>query len=372
MDPLTAILCALGAFAVADGSASDSFGALTLGAGLYGLHRATQSGIARVLIAAPALVWILGNFWKVLPEGMRRFNEGTVGNAPGHVATLLLFVIFIAVVALARPRIGSGLAALTMGALGFALLVKLVVLFMESTTTAGAIVTGIASGWGHVARMLTAVCWLVLGLGHAATPPLPLPRSTGALVGAVGAGLLASVVYAGGGSGAHDPSAAQIMTMLATFLGWVLSAFGLGALARAGAGPIAWVGVGLIVVQILFGLPSAALLDDATGRGSWGLPITGMPLGLLGLALTALLARAIELPHPRNLTGVLLLVGVLGSMQLFFSAILMAMRFFRRGTPGWPVELLSRPAMVLGLVLWAACLAYLALPPVVQSARSST
>jgi hypothetical protein len=127
-------------------------------------------------------------------------------------------------------------------------------------------------------------------------------------------------------------------------------------------------------VQIEFGLPSAAFLADAMGEHrAWiTVPVTGMPLGMLGLALTALWARSIELPHPRNLTAVLLLVGVLGAMQLWFSSILVAMRVYRRGTPGWPVELLSKPAMALGLVLWAACLAYLALPPAGQSARSST
>ncbi|MDB4994603.1 MAG: hypothetical protein JWM74_2035 [Myxococcaceae bacterium] len=372
MDPLTAILCALGAMAVAQSTASDAFGAFVLGAGLYGLHRATQKGIARVLIAAPALIWILGNFWRVLPDGMRRFNDGMLGNAPGHLATFILFGVFLAVVALARSRIGSGLAALTMGALGFAMFVKFIALFTESNTTAGVVITEIASGWGHVGRVLTALCWLVLGLGPVATPALP--RATGAMVGAVGAALLASVVFAGGGgSGGYDPSVVQLSMMLALFLGWVLSTFGLGALARAGAGPVAWVGVGLIVVQIVFGLPSAAFLEESMGRSGWALPITGMPLGLLGIALTALSARSIQLHHPRNLAAVLLLVAMLGAMQLWFSAMLMALRVFRRGTPGWPVELLSRPAMTLGLVLWAACLAYLALPPVGQSSeRSST
>ena len=372
MDPLTAILCALGAFAVADGTVSDAFGAFLLGAGLYGVYRATQKGIARVLIAAPALIWILGNLWKVLPDGMRRFDDGMVGRAPSDLAAFLVIGVFLTTVALARPRIGSGLAALTMGALAFAMFGKFLGLFTESTTTAGPILSEMSSGWGHVGRMLTAACWLVLGLGPRAIPALP--RSTGAIVGAVGAALLASVVHASGGGASNDPSLSNLLMMLAMFLGWVLSAFGLGALARAGAGPVAWVGVGLIVVQIVFGLPSAAFLADAMGehRAWFSVPVTGMPLGMLGLALTALSARSIELPHPRNLTAVLLLVGVLGAMQLWFSATLMAMRVFRRGTPGWPVELLSRPAMALGLVLWAACLAYLALPPVGQSARSST
>jgi hypothetical protein len=156
------------------------------------------------------------------------------------------------------------------------------------------------------------------------------------------------------------------------FLGWVLSAFGLGALAKAGAGPVAWTGVGLIVMQIVFGLPGAAILDESLGRGAWGgLPLTGMPIGLLALALTALTTRPIELRPPRSFTAVILLVGVFGAMQLWFTYLLMALRVFHRSAPGWPVDILSRPAMTLGLVLWAACLAFLALPPVGQSARSS-
>jgi hypothetical protein len=100
-----------------------------------------------------------------------------------------------------------------------------------------------------------------------------------------------------------------------------------------------------------------------------------MPLGLFGLGLTALAARSIGLHQPRSLTAVLLLVGVFGAAQSWFAYLLMAMRVFRNNVPGWPVGLVSRPAMTLGLVLWAACLAFLALPPASaghSSARAST
>jgi hypothetical protein len=372
MDPLTALLCGLGAVMVSlgggSGSASD---ALALGAGLYGVHRATQKGIGRVLVAVPALLWMLAHFWKILPEAADRFQHGAWSMAPSHLASFMTLGLYFATVVLARQKIGTGLAGLTMGALGFASFVAFLALFTDSGSTPDAVLHQTASGWGHVAITLTSVCWLVLGLGPITVPALP--RSLGAIAGAVGASLLAALV-SGAGSRGEGSSTMRLLVLLALFLGWVLAAFGPGALARAGAGPVAWTGVGLIVVQVVFGLPGAAFLDEATGRGSMGgMPITAMGLGLLGLALTALAARSIGLDKPRSFTAVLLLVGVFGAMQLWFGYMLLALRVYRRNTPGWPVEILSRPAMTLGLVLWAACLVFLALPPAAQpSMQSST
>jgi len=174
------------------------------------------------------------------------------------------------------------------------------------------------------------------------------------MLGAVGAVLVAATLRA-------QVRDAAVLAVLATLLvAWVLSAVGLGSLAREGAGAPAWAGMGLVIAQLVVGFPVGfAVFSRMLDKNFADVVAMTMPLGLVGFGIAALSARVLPLGAARGLVGVLFFVAA-------FGALLTLLTFFvgsRLRDPVWPLEAFMRPATVLGMSLWASYLAFVALPP---------
>jgi len=367
MDATAAVLCGVGAALVALSGASPSsmLEALLMAGAFYGVYRATRAPLALALAAAPALSWSEGAAWRAAPRAFLEFarEHSSLRATSSWVVAAAMAGALATSVALARRRIGWGLASLTVGALAFAFLARSSALLSPADSTPGAILAWTASGWESVAHRLTAVCWLVLGLS--AQPVPPLPRRAGAVLGGVGAALLAALI-------ASTPRSAlvgfgPILLVVAVFaVAWILSSVGLGALARVGVSA-GWIGVGLAILQIpLTGVAIAVFPAESVGD------IVRMStlFGFFGIGMTLLWAKALPLREVRALAASLFGVAFLGGLFAWVLLWVGAKHLLRVEDPAWVVEVLVQPAASVALVVFGSYLVFLAGPPEPLEAKS--
>lgn len=358
MDPIAAVLCGAGAAVVLGGWGHESLMELcVLGATFYGISRATRSRAALGLVGALLVVWFLSHFWTFVPEKLlgTGFGEPNAAHhdAPTWWAEVLMKLTLLGSIVVARSKIGWGLTVLTGAAMVIALLAHLgSTLLHKPSDTDGDLLGAIASGWLSVIPGLVAAAWLIVGLGF--PPPTAISRRVAPMLGAVGAVLIAATLQAQ----VRDAAVAAVLgTML---VAWVLSAVGLGSLAREGGAGPAWAGMALVIAQLVIGFPVGfVVFSKMLDRNFPDVVAMTMPLGLVGFGIAALSAKALPLGAARGLVGVLFLVGA-------FGALLTLLTFFVGShvrDPVWPLESFMRSATVLGLSLWASYLAYVALPP---------
>ena len=161
MNPLAAALCGVGAAVLAAFTKGRRRSTVLSrscfwGAAFYGVSRATQSRAALVLIGALPVVWLLEHVSDFTPE--RVIAVAGHGSSPflsstRWLATVALTIALGASVVIARPRIGSGLAGLTLGALAFALLATTVSLPLPDGNSVGSVFEATARGWHAVSVM---------------------------------------------------------------------------------------------------------------------------------------------------------------------------------------------------------------------------
>ncbi len=364
MDPVAAALLGLGAATLlvsVTGVPTDATALFVLGAGLYGVTRATGRG--GKWLAAPAGIWFLMHAWEVLPDKLSAYpfstEHPTLYATPVWLGGVVLLVTLAASVAHVREKIGPGLTWLTAGALGFALFAALLALAPDKGSSSALVLGAMSDGWRETSIALTAACWLTLASG-ARAPEVTV--SKGALAGAVGAALLAALFAGQAGSGGDAVMGWHFATLA---LGWVLLGVGLGAMARSGAGSASWLGVALAAFQVLIGIPlSLALADRLGGGAAWaGALGTALVFGLLGVALALLFSQIAALRDVRAVTAVVLLVAVYGGTQALLAALGEAFRMRSSRNPFAGVELYTHAAAPLGLVLFAGLTAFLAAPP---------
>ena len=359
MDPIAAVLCGAGAAVVLGGvwEHASLMGLFVLGAAFYGISRATRSRATLGLVGVLLAVWFLSHFWTFVPEKLLGTGYGEPNavhlDAPAWWADLLEYVAVLVSVVLARSKIGWGLTAVTAGAMGIAILAHVAsTLLHKPSDTEGDLFGAMASGWFASSAGLVAAAWLIVGIG--APPPAAISRRVAPMLGAVGALLIAATL------GAHVRDAGVPVLLATMLVAWVLSAVGLGSLARAGGGAAAWAGMALVIAQLVIGFPVGFVVFSKMLDNDFP-DVVGMtmPLGLVGFGIAALSARALPLGPVRGLVGVLFLVAAFGALLTVFTFFVGS----RLRDPVWPLESFMRPATVLGMSLWASYLAFVALPP---------
>jgi hypothetical protein len=254
-----------------------------------------------------------------------------------------------------RSKIGWGLTALAGAAFVVALLAHTGSTLLHRPSDTDVDVLGaIAAGWFSLIPGLVAAAWLIVGTGS--PPPAAISRRVTPILGAVGALLIAATL----GAGDHFRDAAFAVLLATMTVAWVLSAVGLGGLAREGAGAPAWAGMVLVIAQLVIGFPVGfVVFGKMTNEHFAEVVSTVMPLGLVGFGIAALAPRALPLGAVRGLIGVLFLVAAFGAMLTLFTLLVGS----RLREPFWPLDAFMLPATALGMALWAAYLAFVAIPP---------
>ena len=214
------------------------------------------------------------------------------------------------------------------------------------------------SGWRVAGQLLGARRMVLVGLGPIAVAPLP--RRGGAVAGAVGATLLCALIA--GLPQRVPPSSEGALLVLALL--WlaasVLAAVGLGAMARAGASPSGWIGLGLVVLGILGVIPALALFER-TGANAYGFTMS-TPFGLLGIGIAIAGWKGAPLATARKVLGVVFITAF-AAWTLSWCAVYLALARVTDGREPWALaRITTEPLAVYGLVLWAALLVYLASP----------
>lgn len=365
MDLVGAACCGAGAVVVMmGGNASSSLSALALAIGFYGVHRVVRTGLTKALIVSPAAMWGLANLWSFVPDRLAPdalAASSLLSQAPANLAAAVSLVALLAMVFAARPRLGVGLATAAMVALGIGLLLQLV-----PSTRLGAepssialLVLGTEVGWRVVAAQLSALCMFLTGIGPLAVEPLP--RRGGAIVGAAGAMLLSAGIAGHRLRIPNESMGAMVGIGLVWLVGSILSAIGLGAMARAGAKPAGWIGVGLVVLGI-FGLIPALLLFERTEANAYGF-VMATPFALLGIGIALLGWRGAPLELARKVLGGLFVAAFAGGSLAWLATYVVLARIVPAREPWSFARLTLEPMATYGLVLWAALLLYLASPP---------
>jgi len=376
MDTVAAALCGIGAALLVGGGlvGRETLGLLMLGAAFYGMHRVLRTRAPLWLIAGLVAEWFFERFWSFVPDAIIKSDwelsnaHPTLHAAPTWLAGATFTLVLVASVVIARSRIGMGLSILTLGAFGAMVLAKGALLLSDKESSAHIVLEGVDMGWSRAAFDLTALSWLAVAVGP--TGVAPLPRRVSASIGAAGAALLCAVLT---GMPTHAPGGHEAVIAfptLALALGWVLSAVGLGGFARAGGGGLAWVGMGLTIVQVL-ALPFGLAIGESVGQQlAAGLGVV-LSFGLLGLGLGAVAAPQLDLRAVRGLAGVLFVVAVFGATLALLLVFVSARRILHVPDPFWSLHTFMLPAAGAALALWAACLAYLVAPPVARPAADA-
>lgn len=360
MDPIAAALCGAGAVWIMTGVHGASLMDLFVAAGaFYGISRVTRSRAVLGLLGVLVVVWFLDHFWTLVPTKLFSVGFGAENakhhDAPDWWAGVFMHGALLVSVILARAKVGRGLTVLTIVAFAIALLSK----FASTLWDMGrleheeTLIGAIASGWSGVSIWLAASSWLVVGLGPPPGPPIS--RRVTPILGAVGSLLIAATL------GVHLRDVSVLVVLATMFVAWVLSAIGLGGLARAGAGAPAWVGMAFVIAQLVLGFPLGFFAFNRLMDSNFP-DVVGMTmlLGLSGFGIAAIAARALPYGAVRGLIGILFLVGAAGAVLALFT-VLMGSRDV--DDPFWPLRDLMVPATSVALTLWAAYLAYVAFPP---------
>ena len=364
MDVVGGALCAIGAASLLRGSPGDSVGALLLFMGFYGVHRALRTGASQALIAAPTIVWLAFNLWTFVPEslvdGISKASP-TVERAPEAIGSIVLVAALLAMVAVARERLGAGLSTLALVALALSLLLRITPSTgresLESSFTL--LLTGMTKGWGFVARTLGALCMILIGVGP--IPVRPLPRRGGAVAGAIGGTLLAAGIV-GLPTTIHTYNEGALGVFVLLWLtGGILSAIGLGAMARAGATPAGWIGVGATVLGLVMLVPALAIFEK-TSSNAYGF-VMATPFGLLGIGVALFGWKGAPLEVARKALGVAFVTAFATGTLAWIAVFLARARVTNAREPWSLARLATEPLATYGLLLWAALLLYLAWPP---------
>ena len=346
------------------GSASEPVGALILFLAFYGVHRVMRTGLSKALIAAPAVVWIVASFWSFVPESVVR-SIGAASpmlmKAPESLSALALSIVLLTMVGLARGRIGAGVSTLALVALGLAMLLRLLPSpdLQHEATSFTVLLAGTGKGWGYVARTLSALCMVVIGVGPIVVQPLP--RRGGAIAGAIGATLLSAAMVGLPHFIAPYNAGALVVFVLLWVVASILSAIGLGAMAGAGAKPAGWIGVGLVVFGIVMIFPGLAIFEKAD-TNAYGL-FMSTPFSLLGIGLALFGWKGAPLELVRKVLGVVLVTAFATGTLAWLATFLGFARVVNSREPWSLAHLTAEPLAMYGLLFWAALLLHLAYPP---------
>jgi hypothetical protein len=359
------VLCGVGAavLATGHGHGGETNALLLLGAGLYGAHRVLRARGPLWLIGGLVVAWCLHRFWTfvVLKEPFQfEADHATLHAAPQWLAALLLQLVFVGVLVVGRARAGNGLMVLGLSALALSFVGRGILALADKDSSAEIVAGAMAEGWASVFLATVAMAWFAIGVGAVgATAP---PRRLGIGIGVAGTALLLAALTGlpNHVSGGHDGAIALPVAALA--LGWVLTAVGLGGLARAGGGGLAWAGMGLCIFQVLV-LPLGIALGDKSGQQLAAGIGAVLPFGFLGLGLGALAAPALAVRSARLVAATMFLVGVFGSTLAAVLVFASAQGILHVRDPFWSLDTVMRPAGSTALALWAASLAYLVSPP---------
>ena len=365
MDPIAAVLCGVGAAFLLFGAHGTSLiDALVLSGALYGISRVTRSRAVLGLLAVLVVVWFLDHFWTFIPTKLLDVGFGGAHaerhDAPAWWANVLLNVTLLVSVIFARGKLGRGLTFLTASAFAIAIASNFASTLWEMgrATHEENLLGAIASGWRGVSVRLAAVAWVVVGLG---APPGPaISRRVMPILGAVGALLIGTTL------GVQFQEASLFVLLATMFVAWVLSAIGLGGVARAGGGGPAWAGMALVIAQLVLAFPIGFVVFNRRMDSSFpDVVAMTMPLGLTGFGIAAVAGKA--LPHGaiRGLIGILFLIGASGAVLALFTVSLGSRD---AETSFWALRDLLIPATSLATTLWASYLVYVALPPETSTA----
>ena len=157
-------------------------------------------------------------------------------------------------------------------------------------------------------------------------------------------------------------SAGTVVTnlVLLTFVvAWSLCAVGLGAIGRTGVAA-GWVGVGLVVVQILALVLALSIFERE--RLGYVVQLSTV-FGLSGLGVTLLAAKTFPFREVRVLSATLLAVGAVGAFVAWGLLWIGLKRIVRVDEPGWLLDRLVQPTAVVGLIILAAYAAFVTVPP---------
>lgn len=356
MDPIAVVLCGVGAVLAFSGHSGGPIGWLLLAAAFYGLCRALGSRAAPWLLGAIALAYGLTLVWKVVaPPFDFALNHPTLHAAPELLSNRIVDLCFLSSIVLARSRVGKGLTAFTVVAFSLGFVLDLIAKLVDPTpkppNTFSAVVSQAALGWGLVGSQLTAIAWLVVGIGAPAVAPSPRPITM--ITGAIGAALIA----VSWGTMPIQAEGLDLALLLATSLvGWICSTVAIARLTGIGGGGAAIAGMVLLILQVLASpLILVALDHPAQVRATVGM---GLVLGFLGFGVAAFVPAQLPLQKHRFVIGAGFLVASAGAMITFVRVMAQS-----RIDPFWGVETFTAPFGTAALVLWTAYLAFLAAPP---------
>lgn len=357
MDLLTAVLLATGAALLTTNTFGGAWSILLVTGGFYGVHRVVRSKVSAALLFAPMIVWAFERFWLVLPSGIWsrwQHDSPLLYEVPAGIGVLVFSSALATSVLLLRARAGRLLAGLTTAALAIGFVAGcLAHLFDENTTPARAL-DAIERGWEPAGVFTAGLCWLSVVLA----PKLDGARvGFGAWIGAIGAMLLCAV-QKGVSPTVETNDALAILLLATSALAWICCAIGLGSAALAGARWAGWVGVGLVVLQVL-SIPAAIAFFSSRQTALALSMSTGF--GALGFAVAVLFGRALPFREPRLVTGGLFLFASSGSLTAWARAIAASARVARFEDS--PSTALQGGAFTAALLLWAALLALHASPP---------
>lgn len=355
MDPITLVLVAAGAALLTGGvGGSTTWSMVVLSAGFYGVHRIVKSRATAAAMFAPLAKWSLGRFFLPLPSAIASHLERSspaLSKMPAALGNLALYAGLAVTIVVARGRVGRLLSGLTVASLAFGFLTGCIAHLPDDKSPPAMILEAMEQGYEGVGIFLAAACWVSLLLA----PKIEARSGFGHVVGALGALVLSALLRALGNASTSD--ATTVVFVLTAVIGWIMCAVGVGAVARAGGSWAGWLGLGLVVLQIL-SLPLAFALYERQAGSALAMA-TGF--GALGIGAAALGVREYPLREVRYLAGGLFLVAFAGAMMAWSKTLVAAGRFVRVNDS--PTLALQTSTLTIALAVWVAVLALKASPP---------
>lgn len=359
MDRSTAVLCTIGAAAVALMIPAFGYhdtaliGVLAIAAGVVGVARATNTK-AHALIAFFVLGWIVGGVWDALPEAFVDYDflaaHKTVVATTNILSEALFTAGLIGLVIAARSKLGRGPTTLAVVLLALGFLLVVFALVSDAKPDSSAILLGVRDGVRAAALRVTAVCLLFVALAPEVAPAKPY--SGLAAVAVVAATVLTIILL----SEALERSLRQGATLFVVFeLVWIAAAVGLSRLSRAA--------MVLCIVQVVALLGAAALFEKLSNDYMASALEAAMPLGFFAFAAAMAGGEDPALRGPRRVSALLSVITAVGAMIGFLATMVSLARIFRINNSFKPVWIIVRPAGSIALPLAACCIAWMIAPP---------
>ena len=328
--------------------------------GSYGLARATGSRAAFVVALLLVAAWLLDGMWSAIPDAIVDASfldaHATLRTVPLRLGELMITVGLIVSVVVTRARIGPALTNLAVASLASGRLLAWLGLAdrVDDPPTWRIVLSMVTVEAYALGLVATAFAWALVALEPAQPPPF---TRRGAAWGAIVAALALRAMMS-------PPRELERGAALIVFIAiFVVAAIAFARLASGGFGVPARIAMALCIVQVLAVIGGAVQFSHAGNEVIVSLLEMTMPFGFLAFAVTAAGAKGLPLPGLRIVVAGLLVLAAFGAFTTALATWLSLEGIMRIAKPFRALAVITRPAAIAALPLFALALAFIAHPP---------